>query len=990
MFRQKGKAKKLTAIFLSLFILLQAIWTMGVQASAITSTELKDNPPSTFTDVSVDDWFYDSVEYVYSENLMQGTGKNTFAPKNMLTRAMFVTILGRLDGFDTAQYTASRFHDVSTGAWYTPYIAWAAEKQIIGGYGNGKFGTNDPVTREQMAAMIARYVKSAEIALPDDENAVNRFSDTAAVSGYAVDGLELMRVSGIIKGDNKGNFNPKNTATRAEAATIFMRLGRAINEAHTITEEEGQKMVNLLQEIQEMDKRGTTQKEVKDYLEAISWIEKVAETPDGGVTCRTEFGVTGVWNERDPKMKGAKPLLSECAVMQEIPSPEMTEINSSLGTEMISILSKSGKKDVKIAVLSPYSKDFVPDHYQNYSNSIINSIGGSVTLVNDQQVSLDVLKRLDQYDIILYNSHGTLSSVGNSAWAILPSDPFLMTGEIAKSSGDYIMWPADFLFGRSIIDLSDGRIGVGSEFYKHYYSSTQLDDMFFHLGTCYSMYTEKLADGILSRGSGIWVQGWTNSVNNPNDLFQLKGAITSLCNGNTAAESVSLADDSDEVQQYLQADCILKGKGNGEYRLVTKSTESSDFPGGNGTAENPYQVSNAKQLDAVRNDLSAHYIQVSDIDLSSYECWEPIGSGPSLHGIILGNPPDPDPFYGTYDGKGYIISNLKIKSESYDLAGLFGYCGKESKLSNVHLKNISISLDKNKTDYHQQRKDGIIYSVTAGGIAGHSDSDIDNCTVSGNIHIVNCHNAYIGGIVGAGQASNCVNNVNISVISNKSDMSSGHPSGSVTCGGIVGDSRTVNAPIKNNVNYGNINVKAGASATCGEISGNQGFIEYCTNYGSITASGTDIADSITGSSSCVGGIAGDSSSDGIRFCVNYGDINSYGFYTTIFGSPTSYAGGIIGVCSGVTAKISDCYNVCKNIDSKYQKKNGDQIVILEGGAGRIAGQSNLDSTKLDHLYSVNTTFINGLIPNKNLELNQINGKSLTSAEIASKISAIIP
>ncbi|MDR0916611.1 MAG: S8 family serine peptidase, partial [Oscillospiraceae bacterium] len=185
-------------------------------------------PELPFSDVAAGDWYYEAVLYANVFELMNGDSGDTFSPQKSLTRAMFVTILGRLDGVDTAKYGSSSFSDVLVGQWYSPYVAWAADNGIVDGYGDGIFGTNDPITREQMAAVIARYLGNKKITLPAAANAVSGFVDIAAVSVYALDGLELMRVTGIIRGDDNGRFNPKKTATRAEAATIFMRLNEGV------------------------------------------------------------------------------------------------------------------------------------------------------------------------------------------------------------------------------------------------------------------------------------------------------------------------------------------------------------------------------------------------------------------------------------------------------------------------------------------------------------------------------------------------------------------------------------------------------------------------------------------------------------------------------------------------------------------------------------------------------------------------------------------
>lgn len=205
--------KRVTAILLCLVLSCSLLPITGLAASS--------HP---FRDVPDSHWANSAVAYVYDNNLMNGTGPNTFTPSGTLTRAMFVTILGRMDGVNTASYPGTSFSDVPTGQWYSPYVAWASSQGIVTGTGNGQFSPNSPVTREQMAAMIARYVEASGIRLPDADNAASSFKDAASVSSWARDGLELMRRTGILSGYSDGTFGPKKTATRAEAATIFMRL----------------------------------------------------------------------------------------------------------------------------------------------------------------------------------------------------------------------------------------------------------------------------------------------------------------------------------------------------------------------------------------------------------------------------------------------------------------------------------------------------------------------------------------------------------------------------------------------------------------------------------------------------------------------------------------------------------------------------------------------------------------------------------------------
>lgn len=179
-----------------------------------------------FSDVPSGAWYAEAVQYVYDHALMSGKSNSSFAPDEQLTRAMFVSVLGRMDGVDTSHYPGSSFSDVRTGQWYSPYIEWASQSGIASGYSGGQFGTNDLITREQMAVMLVRYLEYADITLDEDER-VNSYRDQSSIADWALDGVNVIRRTGLMVGDKNGRFNPQDNITRAEAAVVFMRLHQA-------------------------------------------------------------------------------------------------------------------------------------------------------------------------------------------------------------------------------------------------------------------------------------------------------------------------------------------------------------------------------------------------------------------------------------------------------------------------------------------------------------------------------------------------------------------------------------------------------------------------------------------------------------------------------------------------------------------------------------------------------------------------------------------
>ena len=203
-------------------------YTFTMPASAVTveaSFTKDDTPVDTglpFTDVKADDWFYEAVKYVYDNKLMDGTSSTTFAPFMTTNRAMVVTILWRLEGQPEADATLS-FTDVESGVWYTDAVNWAASKGIVKGYSDTVFAPNDTVTREQLATILYRYAEYKEYDV-SAKGVLTTFTDGANTSSWATEAMEWAVGSGLLSGKYGGKLDPTGTATRAEVATILMRL----------------------------------------------------------------------------------------------------------------------------------------------------------------------------------------------------------------------------------------------------------------------------------------------------------------------------------------------------------------------------------------------------------------------------------------------------------------------------------------------------------------------------------------------------------------------------------------------------------------------------------------------------------------------------------------------------------------------------------------------------------------------------------------------
>lgn len=167
-----------------------------------------------FSDVAANAWYADSVAYVQEQQLMSGTSDTTFGPNTDMSRSMLATVLYRIAGTPVGSVTTG-FSDVIDGAWYVDAVNWATENKIVSGYGNSLFGTFDPVTREQIAAILWRHAGS-----PSAEAGAT-FSDVSAISDWAVDAVNWAYAAGIVGGKENNRFDPKASTTRAEVAAML-------------------------------------------------------------------------------------------------------------------------------------------------------------------------------------------------------------------------------------------------------------------------------------------------------------------------------------------------------------------------------------------------------------------------------------------------------------------------------------------------------------------------------------------------------------------------------------------------------------------------------------------------------------------------------------------------------------------------------------------------------------------------------------------------
>ena len=219
---EKGKEIKLTDLGNGKFSFTMPDSKITIDAQFVEKTDEIPVVINPFADVKESDWFYNDVMFVYSNGIMAGTGETTFEPNTTTNRAMFVAVVWRLENMPAPENTAS-FTDVEKGTWYTEAAAWAYENGIASGFGDGTFGPNEKLTREQLAVFLYKYAQYKGYDLTITGN-IDSFIDKDSVSPWAKDAVTWAVQNGFIAGKDGNKLDPKGFATRAEFAAIIHRF----------------------------------------------------------------------------------------------------------------------------------------------------------------------------------------------------------------------------------------------------------------------------------------------------------------------------------------------------------------------------------------------------------------------------------------------------------------------------------------------------------------------------------------------------------------------------------------------------------------------------------------------------------------------------------------------------------------------------------------------------------------------------------------------
>jgi hypothetical protein len=206
--------------FILVVSMLVAAFAFQITASAASTKN--------FTDVVDGAWYTSAINYAVDNSLFNGTTSTTFEPNGKMTRGMFVTVLGRFEGADVSSAKTANFSDVKSSDYFAQSVNWAYANGYVSGMGNNTFEPNTAITREQIAVILTNYFTKKNVTIDEDTTAPTSFKDNAKISSWAKESVEYVRKTGLMTGDENGNFAPQQELTRAEAATVFMRVAEKV------------------------------------------------------------------------------------------------------------------------------------------------------------------------------------------------------------------------------------------------------------------------------------------------------------------------------------------------------------------------------------------------------------------------------------------------------------------------------------------------------------------------------------------------------------------------------------------------------------------------------------------------------------------------------------------------------------------------------------------------------------------------------------------
>lgn len=533
--------KRILSCLLSIAMCLTLL-PLGTQAQA-----------AYFRDVPSSHWAKDYIDEAVDLGLFNGTGDGQFSPSAAMTRSMFVTVLYRMDGGEAE--SSANFIDVPRGSWYSDAVAWASENSLVTGTGGGRFSPKANVTREQLITILYRYLNFFGATLEGSGTSVT-FRDSSSISSYARPAVQAMKDAGIIGGKPDGyggyRFDPRGRATRAEVASIMCRFLESLNYDDIDNEEPDPEAA-----YEQMDKitQSSTLKSLSSQYEnasdsqkknlaeqAISYFEKQEE--NGAIDYCDVDRDNGVISYEIDGCKFAYFLREIGAGDANISSSQLATINSAISDNLSNLVgASSSSSNGKALILNYYPSSDNSSDAQEFlnANSIYEgcakAVGYTPTTIYGYKVS-DLMNGLEQYKMILFNSHGDIVS----------NTPVLCLSEIATFTNYTQTYKDDVksgtigcAYGLVNAAFSNARYYVYGSFFTKHYSRTKLNATYVHLASCYGFSADNHLAASLSDAGAKSVVGYADTVTTVFDAYCIVSLFEYMSSGYTLKNALDPA-----------------------------------------------------------------------------------------------------------------------------------------------------------------------------------------------------------------------------------------------------------------------------------------------------------------------------------------------------------------------------------------------------------------------------------------------------------------
>lgn len=527
--------KRILSCLLSIAMCLTLL-PLGIQAQA-----------AYFGDVT-SHWARSYIEDAVDMGLFNGTAPNRFEPESAMTRAMFVTVLYRMDGGEAER--SANFIDVPRGSWYSDAVAWASENSIVTGTSAIRFSPNDSVTREQMVTILNRYLTASGAALGSDGEApAISFRDSSSIAPYAREAVEKMQRASIVSGKPSGfgyRFDPQGCATRAEVACIMCKFLDQLS-----YDDVWEPDINDASECIDYAESSFDDVEMEytdeDGLVAYADVPKVLADCETTAKKMKEQGIISKYNVNDDNITVW--FTSGGAYMYTLNIKEMQEYAASPGVMVY---------EQRRGMTSDPERDKCFENKQKkygYVTDLAKKIAQKdsgypyVADYGGTKLTVDSAKEWNSNSIIIWVGHGDYDE---------DLGPSLITCQV-RTDDNFERFAKDYAAER-VIGQRDNYYALTWKFFDYYYKNNSLKGSLIWLAPCYSIRDSRLADTLLAKGAST-VIGNKNPAFIPriiyltNEFFNTLMS-TDLDTGATYTAGKALAKANDKLKANKVGDLV--------------------------------------------------------------------------------------------------------------------------------------------------------------------------------------------------------------------------------------------------------------------------------------------------------------------------------------------------------------------------------------------------------------------------------------------------